>query len=557
MRRYTGPTAIATVTGLIALCAMLLPAAASAITPTGISGMVTDASSATHVPIANLNVCITPKKGGPTTCILTGAEGRYTLDELTASEEYMVEFTGRVCLNGCERYEQEYIKQIKTSVLVTSGNLTEVNAALLEVDGKVSGRVTSGGAPVAEIEVCAYGAVSPFVTECQETGLNGQYTIEHLPPGPYKVEFRPLVLSLCKGLSCQPANYITQFWSGQLTSEAANTVTVKESETTTGVNAELQPGGHIAGQITSASIYAPPIAGVHVCTRPTRTNKEGEREGVRECAYTNANGEYSIQTLASGGYEVEFSGKVCVESSGGAIKCTHPYIAQFYQSVVSVTAPGTTSGINGSLLEVSPAKPANTAAPTLTGTAAVGKPLSCSQGSWANNPTTLAYRWLRNGVAIAGQSANTYTVQRADSGNGIACEVTASNAAGVAASTSNTVQIPKLTPGVAVLQGVSVRGDTVSVTLRCTGTNPCSGAMRILTRLTTGRGQQKRTRNVTIGLASFSIGLGHRATFRVYLTGQGRHLLARAGRGGLRVQIAGVGVRATTVVLRQPRRGLT
>jgi hypothetical protein len=323
-------------------------------------------------------------------------------------------------------------------------------------------------------------------------------------------------------------------------------------ETTTAIDAELQAGGHISGRVINASIYAQPIAGVHVCSRPTKTNSEGEREGVRECAYANGNGEYTISALASGGYEVEFTGKVCVESSGGAVKCTHPYIAQFYQSIVSVGAPGTTSGINGSLLEVSPTKPANTGAPAVTGTAAVGKALSCSPGTWANNPTSLTDRWLRNGITIPGQSSSIYTVQSADAGHGISCEVTASNGAGATASTSNTVQIPKPAPGLAVFQSASVKGATVSITLRCTGANACSGVLKILTKVTTGHGRHKKARNIMAGLASFSMALGKSLTLRIHLTGQGRKLLGQAGKKGLEVQIAGNGVRAHTVVLRAP-----
>lgn len=549
MRRHTAVVVI--FAGLIALCGTLLPSVAGAVSPTGITGTVTNASSSTHEPIASLNVCITKTGGGSTFCSEAQAEGKYTIDgspEITEGE-YVVRFTGEVCVSGSCTHE--YVEKIVNSVKVTSGNLTEVNGALLEIDGKISGRVTSGGAPVENIEVCASESVSKVVLGCQTTSSGGEYTITELPPGSYKVEFSPLPPPSCKGLSCQHANYITQYWNGQLALEAANTVVVKESETTLAINAELQPGGHISGRITNASIYAQPIAGVHVCSRPTRTNIEGEREGERECAYTNGNGEYTIQTLAGGGYEVEFTGKVCVESSG-TVKCTHPYIAQFYQSIVTVSAPGTTSGINGSLLEVASAKPANTGAPAVTGVAAVGQALSCSQGTWANNPTSLAYRWLRNGIAIADQAASTYTVQSADAGTGISCEVTATNGAGATAARSNTVQIPKPAPGLAVFLGASVRGATVSVKLGCTGANACSGVLKILTRLSSGHGRHRRVRNVTIGLASFSLALGKRASFRVYLTGQGRQLLGRAGRRGLRAQIAGSGVRAHTAVLRVP-----
>jgi hypothetical protein len=74
--------------------------------------------------------------------------------------------------------------------------------------------------------------------------------------------------------------------------------------------------------------------------------------------------------------------------------------------------------------------PVNTAAPTLTGTPAVGKTLTCSTGSWSGNPSGYAYTWLRDGVAIAGQSASTYVVQAADQGHKLSCQVTASNSGG-------------------------------------------------------------------------------------------------------------------------------
>jgi hypothetical protein len=534
---------------LVALCGMLLPAVASATPPTGITGTVTNASSATHEAVANLNVCVRAKTAGSTTCSLTQAEGKYTIDELTAGEEYTVEFTGRVCVNGCERYEQVYVTYTSPSVLVKSGELTVVNGPLLEVDGKISGRVTAGGAPVEHIEVCAFGAGFG----CATTNAGGEYTIEQLPPGSYTVQFRALVPSSCKGFGCQPPDYIPQYWNNALTREAASTVVVKESATTAGINAGLQAGGHISGKVTNASIYAQPVAGVEVCANSTAVNKEGQREGGGECAFTTSSGEYSIPTLASGGYEIEFTGLVCVEPGLGKVKCTHQYIGQFYQGVVPVTAPATTSQINGSLLEVSPTKPVNIAAPAIT-TAVYVKAgpevLTCSAGTWANNPTSLAYRWLRSGVAIAGQTASTYTVQSADAGHGIACEVTASNAAGASAALSNTVQIPKPAHGVAVFKSVSVKGAAVSVKLLCTGAGACSGVLKLIARVTTGHGRHKKARNVTIGSASFSMALGKTLTLRSHLTGEGHKLLGQAGKRGFKVQITGSGVQTHTAVLK-------
>jgi hypothetical protein len=74
--------------------------------------------------------------------------------------------------------------------------------------------------------------------------------------------------------------------------------------------------------------------------------------------------------------------------------------------------------------------PVNTAPPTLTGTPALGKTLTCSTGTWANNPTSFSYAWLRSGVPITGQTGSTYVVQAADEGHAISCQVTAGNGGG-------------------------------------------------------------------------------------------------------------------------------
>lgn len=74
--------------------------------------------------------------------------------------------------------------------------------------------------------------------------------------------------------------------------------------------------------------------------------------------------------------------------------------------------------------------PVNTSVPTLTGTPVPGQTLTCSTGTWANNPSGYAYAWLRDGSPISGQSASTYVVQNADSGHSISCQVTAANVGG-------------------------------------------------------------------------------------------------------------------------------
>lgn len=111
--------------------------------------------------------------------------------------------------------------------------------------------------------------------------------------------------------------------------------------------------------------------------------------------------------------------------------------------VTAANADGEATAISNSLSVPAPAgAPVNTTPPSLTGAPALGESLSCSQGVWDNAPTDYAYSWLRDGSPIAGESESTYTVQSADAGHEIGCEVTASNGSGPASAASNFVEVP-------------------------------------------------------------------------------------------------------------------
>ncbi len=75
-------------------------------------------------------------------------------------------------------------------------------------------------------------------------------------------------------------------------------------------------------------------------------------------------------------------------------------------------------------------RPQNIEPPLIAGTPNTGDSLSCSTGSWSNDPTAYAYAWSRDGTPIAGATSSTYTVQAIDEGNTLTCTVTAANAAG-------------------------------------------------------------------------------------------------------------------------------
>ena len=92
------------------------------------------------------------------------------------------------------------------------------------------------------------------------------------------------------------------------------------------------------------------------------------------------------------------------------------------------------------------------------------------------------------------------------------------------------------------LRVARVRGGRALVRLRCPGTAPCEGALRL-------------QRGGVLGRAAFSLSEGRTFTIRVRLNGRGRELLRRARRRRLAVRLAGTGVRERKVMLRAgPRR---
>lgn len=70
----------------------------------------------------------------------------------------------------------------------------------------------------------------------------------------------------------------------------------------------------------------------------------------------------------------------------------------------------------------------NTTRPVASGTARVGKVLTCTKGVWTPTPSAYAFRWLRNGVVISGVTTQGRKLVAADKGKKISCRVTVSKA---------------------------------------------------------------------------------------------------------------------------------
>lgn len=85
-----------------------------------------------------------------------------------------------------------------------------------------------------------------------------------------------------------------------------------------------------------------------------------------------------------------------------------------------------------------PVRPANTAAPKISGKTVVGGTLACATGTWTGTPPiTYSYQWLGDANLISGATGSSYTVAPTDLAQAIACKVTATNAAGSTSATSS------------------------------------------------------------------------------------------------------------------------
>lgn len=550
--RSAARTRAATLLGacLIALCsAAALPAIAAAVPTTGISGTVTNADEG-NTPLAGVEVCARPEAGGAQECEPTDSKGEYTVEVAEGEYELSFEKSG---------FFSEWLFEVE----VTSGELTELGPVGLdeEGDGTITGTVTAAatGQPIGGVEVCAYG--------CTQTAANGTYTFSDVPAGTSSAYFWPG--AACEEemevkVRCVPnSNYLEQ---------ELEAVRVRVGQTTT-ANVALQAGGEITGTVTNASITHPALAKVEVCAY--KVNAKGEDGPEREheewvygygCAYTNASGQYTITGLTSASWKVEFNGYVCtvVQKELEQMTCPNLYVESFYHgassfrasTAVAVTAGAQTAGIDESLREAFPKTPASTAAPTVTGTPAVASTLTCSTGAWSGEPLFLTYQWQRDGAAIAGASGTTYAVSSADEGHSLTCVVLAGNGAGAASAASNAVAVAKpIVKRVAVAAHLAkVKGGKALLRITCSGGVTCSGSLKLVAKQVIKRHHKRHVSTVTIGTARFSVAAGKTATVRVHLNAKGKALLRASAQRKLKVKLAGSGMKASTVLLKEAKK---
>ncbi len=156
--------------------------------------------------------------------------------------------------------------------------------------------------------------------------------------------------------------------------------------------------------------------------------------------------------------------------SGSNGSCTGATACQAAVGYDGPTGVGSPVGLGAYALA---AAPANSAHPSVSGTAETGQTLTLSHGEWSNKPTAYSDRWLlcntagASCTAISGASSSTYVLPAADVGSTIRVQEIASNASGngTPVDSSATATVISNAPAVTGFTPTSaVTGSTVTIT---------------------------------------------------------------------------------------------
>ena len=514
-----------------------------------IAGTVTEAESG-EKPLENVKVCAFASSGGaPLQCTSTSASGQYTISRLAAGE-YIIEFFAESGEYVTQYWDETSLFSKANKVRVKGGEVvSKINAAMTAA-GQISGTVIEANtaATLEDIVVCADYSDGEAAVPCVSTNSSGEYTIARLPAGEYVVSFEAV-----------DGAYLTQYYEDKASFSAANKVALTGAGVTSGVDAAMQPLADAEPPVNTPEALPKIVGKAEVGA--VLTCSKGSWTGNPEPTFT-------YQWLRDGkpisGAGSRFYSVQAVDQSH-ALAC-EVTASNFKGAAAVLSAP----------LEIPAEAPVSVESPRVFGTPSVDSILSCEPGLWTGTPKpTFTYQWLRGTVAIAGATSSTYTVQEADRGQGLACEVTGTNTAGVGHAVSGSVSIPpaeKSSPpstgttpaGVASVgvQGfvasqsaavglsgaIRVSSGAVLVPLHCLSASASCPTVTIRLTVKTGK------RTVLVAKLSVTLKSAQGETVKVTLDAAGKKLLAAHGRftARLLVEVEGASIETQSVTLTKP-----
>jgi Divergent InlB B-repeat domain len=125
-----------------------------------------------------------------------------------------------------------------------------------------------------------------------------------------------------------------------------------------------------------------------------------------------------------------------------------------------------------------------------------------------------------------------------------ACKITMSQTRSVTATFEKAPTPPPSAGTAVVARTAKVKGGKAQLKLTCKGEGPCKGSLKLTAKIKSGA----KTKSLTIGKASFSLGAGASKTLKVKLSGPAKQALAKGKT--LKAKAGGTGVAASTVKLK-------
>jgi hypothetical protein len=327
IRQVAGATLAATV-GLSSLVALTSPAKAAGGPPARIAGTVTAAGAG-----ALGGVVVTALKLAPTGSwaeadnAVTAADGSYQIGKFD-SGTYRIRFDDPSGQFETEFYDdQPRVDLAQDLVLKVNGGKLENIDAELGAAANFTGRVTdSAAAGIPGATVTAYVRSGADWVEYQHvtTGADGAYDLGGLPGGIYTLGF------------ADPASGISEFWNDKADLASANSITVTNDGTMSGLDAMLAT----PLPPTTATPAATPtttVRAVAVVTMPKIKGftKVGQRLRVTKGAWNPTAISRKIQWLANG-KKVKGATKV-------RLRLTSKLAGKRLTVKVTASAPGMTS----------------------------------------------------------------------------------------------------------------------------------------------------------------------------------------------------------------------
>jgi protocatechuate 3,4-dioxygenase beta subunit len=337
----------------------------------------------------------------------TQAGGRYSLPSLPAGRYTLRVLDERGQLlqqaDSAEVVAAETRQWVKRDLFLVSSK-DSIRPMGIQQTGQITGVVTASGTglPLADVVVTAYDAATGSSKGSGYTDSNGEYTVDFLATGSYKVEFSP-------SSSGDSKNYLDQFYNNQTSLDSATPINVTDGQPTPNINAVLQPGGQITGRVTAADTHNP-LEDVFV-----NVSASAGCSYWSGYAYTDANGVYTVTAIPTGNnYKVDF------DPTFSSSALTKEYIEQYYNNKpdsssatpVAVTAPNVVNNIDAALLRGGQIKG------LVTGQGSVGLPAVnvTADGAHSGNGSTTTD--ATGAYTITGLMSDTYKVEFSPSSYG-------------------------------------------------------------------------------------------------------------------------------------------